>query len=61
MLNHVPFKAPFAVELTGLGVLSDALVGRVSWDSLAVREELARLLSMPTKVDSDITNDSKEL
>ncbi|KAE9362577.1 hypothetical protein N431DRAFT_299223, partial [Stipitochalara longipes BDJ] len=34
-----PFPFPAAVEVTGLGNISDALVGRLSWDSPVVQEE----------------------
>ncbi|PMD28738.1 hypothetical protein L207DRAFT_389151, partial [Hyaloscypha variabilis F] len=34
-----PFPFPGAVEVTGLGNISDALVGRLAWDSPVVQEE----------------------
>lgn len=37
--KQVPFKFPGAIQLTGLGPLSDALVGREEWNSMAVRRE----------------------
>jgi hypothetical protein len=39
MYGRVPFKFPAAVELSGLGALSDALVGRRQWTSPAVIKE----------------------
>ncbi|KAE8153057.1 hypothetical protein BDV25DRAFT_137298 [Aspergillus avenaceus] len=41
----VPYAFPAAVQLTGLGAISDALVGRRRWDSPEVREELNQLFS----------------
>ena len=37
--KQVPHKFSGAVQLTGLGPLSDTLVGRVGWDLPAVRRE----------------------
>ena len=40
----IPFRFPAAVELRGLGALSDALVAQRAWDSPAVRREAAIML-----------------
>ncbi|KAK2766112.1 hypothetical protein FQN54_007627 [Arachnomyces sp. PD_36] len=42
-IRTVPFRFPAAVQLTGLGSISDALVGRVRWDTPEVLTEIARL------------------
>ncbi|PMD37130.1 hypothetical protein L207DRAFT_433023 [Hyaloscypha variabilis F] len=39
IIDITPFPFPGAVEVTGLGNISDALVGRLAWDSLVVQEE----------------------
>ncbi|KMU74204.1 hypothetical protein CISG_10321 [Coccidioides immitis RMSCC 3703] len=36
----VPYRFPTAIQLQGLEVISDALVGRVRWDNPTVIEEL---------------------
>lgn len=48
-LHCAPFPLPFSVELTGLGPVSDALVGRLEWDSLAVVEARNALFAMDKK------------
>jgi hypothetical protein len=40
LYSKIPYAFPAALPLTGLGAISDALVGRVRWDSPVVRAEL---------------------
>ncbi|KIN05310.1 hypothetical protein OIDMADRAFT_87584, partial [Oidiodendron maius Zn] len=42
----IPYRFPAAVELTGLGPLSDALVYRRRWDSLQVLLERDTMLGL---------------
>ncbi|KAI9640311.1 hypothetical protein NHQ30_011361 [Ciborinia camelliae] len=44
-LYHVSHAMPTVVELTGLGALSDALVGRLPWSSPLVQREKAIVLA----------------
>ena len=45
-LNYLPYTILFSVELYNLRPLSDILVGRRDWNSLAIREEYDKLLSL---------------
>jgi hypothetical protein len=40
LYSKVPYAFPAALPLTGLGAISNALVGRIRWDSPMVRAEL---------------------
>ncbi|PYH95568.1 hypothetical protein BO71DRAFT_286273, partial [Aspergillus ellipticus CBS 707.79] len=42
--STIPYTFPAALPLTGLGAISDALVGRVKWTNPAVLIELNNLI-----------------
>jgi len=42
--GKIPFAFPAATQLTGLGLISDALVGRIRWDNLAIIDEVEIIL-----------------
>lgn len=44
MYGAIPYRFPAAVEITGLGAISDALVCRRRWDSVQVLRERGILL-----------------
>ncbi|RDW87409.1 hypothetical protein BP5796_03103 [Coleophoma crateriformis] len=62
--DHIPGSFPPAVELSNLGALSSALVGRMEWDSPAVEEQKRLVLTGDPKESkqgqpSDLAADDK--
>ena len=49
MFGSVPYAFPAATQITGLGAVSDALVGRVRWDNPAVVAEQTLLFDPATR------------
>ncbi|RDW91144.1 hypothetical protein BP5796_02309 [Coleophoma crateriformis] len=47
--DHIPGRFPPAVELSGLGPISDALLGKMAWHSPAVEEQKRLLLTGSAK------------
>ncbi|EFW15145.1 conserved hypothetical protein [Coccidioides posadasii str. Silveira] len=52
----VPYRFPTAIQLQGLGAISDALVGRIRWDNPLVIEELDILFGPDDKKAQDFIN-----
>ncbi|KMU83871.1 hypothetical protein CIHG_01655 [Coccidioides immitis H538.4] len=52
----VPYRFPTAIQLQGLGAISDALVGRIRWDNPMVIEELDTLFGPEEKKAQDFIN-----
>jgi hypothetical protein len=52
IFGAIPYKFPVSTEVIGLGVLSDALVCRLKWDSPRVLRERDLLLKTPSKASA---------